>query len=308
MRIHPIRVHSLANAREIPAAAAAFQGPRASVRSHSLAIGAALALSACGGGMPLLHPAQPLPAGVTSISGGVGSHWIGGQARRELDTAQAQWASQGPNSLPPAAAIAAAAWAPGLFPWVSMRMGLGARSEAGVAYTGQRARLDARRAVGMGNWAVSFGLGATMGLSHPADASASGTNAFRSTELLPGLDSSGARSFGIDAPFIVGWRSSADVARIWLGLRPAYEHGYGSLLLTREEAATKLDFRSDAFTVTALAGFAVGLRPFFVALELGVGDTRAKGKLLNVPNPTPNSAAVAAYSFTPAAALIWEMH
>lgn len=260
--------------------------------------------------MPLLHPARPLPAGVTSMSAGAGSHWIGGGARREIDAAQAQWeASQGnAPTLTPAAAVAAATWAPGLFPWLSMRLGLGSRSEAGVAYTGQRARVDARHALELGKWSMSFGLGALVGLTHPADVSATGTSAFGSREALPGLDSSGVRSLGVDLPLLIGWRSSADVARIWIGLRPGYEHGYGTLRLTAQQPPTTLEFRSDSLTVTALAGLAVGLRPLFVALELGFGDTRAHGTLLNAPTTlASNSATVSAYSFTPAAALIWEM-
>jgi hypothetical protein len=260
--------------------------------------------------MPLLHPARPLPAGVTSMSAGAGSHWIGGQARREIDAAHARWeASRATEqSLTPSAAVAAATWAPGLFPWVSMRMGLGARSEAGIAYTGQRARIDARHALELGKWSMSFGLGALMGLSHPNDVSADGTSAFGSHEALPGLDSSGMRSFGVDAPLIIGWNSSADVARVWMGLRPGYEHGYGSLRLTAQNPPTTLDLRSDSLTITAIAGLAVGLRPLFVALELGFGDTRAHGSLVHTSTAVAsNSASVSAYSFTPAAALIWEM-
>jgi hypothetical protein len=177
-----------------------------------------------------------------------------------------------------------------------------------MAYTGQRARIDARHALGLGKWSMSFGLGALIGLSHPADVSASGTSAFGSREVLAGLDTSGVRSFGVDAPFLVGWRSSADVARIWLGLRPTYEHGYGNVRLNAQDPPTRIDFRTDAFTVSALAGLAVGLRPLFLALEFGFGDTRAHGKLLNNPNPVAsNAASVSAYSLTPAAALIWEM-
>lgn len=271
----------------------------------------ALGLSACGGGMPLLHPARPLPAGVTSMSAGVGSHWIGGQARRELDAAQARWeASQGSASnLTPTVAVAVATWAPGLFPWMSMRMGLGVRSEAGLAYTGQRARIDARHALELGKWSMSFGLGALLGLSHPSDVNASGTSAFGSREALPGLDTSGVRSFGVDAPLVIGWRSSADVARIWMGLRPGYDHGYGNLRLSTQTPATRLDFHSDSLTVTAIAGLALGLRPLFVAFELDFGDTRAHGELLgNSTAVASNSASVSAYSFTPAAALIWEMY
>ena len=258
-----------------------------------------------------MHPAQPLPPGVTSVSAGAGSHWIGGQARSEIDAAQSQWATSqgGPQSLTPSAALAAAQWTPGVFPWVSMRLGLGSQNEAGVAYTGQRARLDARHAIGRGRWAISLGLGATMGLMHVRAVNGEGTSTFESSESLAGLDTSGVRSVGVDLPFILGWCSAADVARLWLGLRPSYDHGFGDLILNTQNTPTTLEFRSDTLTVSALAGFAIGLRPLFVAMELGFGDAHAHGTLLNSPFvATTNSASVSAYSFTPAAALIWELH
>lgn len=245
------------------------------------------------------------------MSAGAGSHWIGGQARREIDAAQSQWAATqgGPESLTPSAALAAALWTPGVFPWVSMRVGLGSQNEAGVAYTGQHARLDARHAFGQGGWAVSLGLGATMGLMHLRTVNGDGTNTFGSSESLAGLDTSGVRSMGVDLPVIVGWRSAADVARLWMGVRPSYDHGFGNLTLSSQNYSTKLEFRSDTLMVSALAGFAIGLRPLFVAIELGLGDARAHGTLLNSPSmASTNSASVSAYSFTPAAALIWELH
>jgi len=257
-----------------------------------------------------MHPAQPLPLGVTSVSAGAGSHWIGGQARREIDTAQSQWATSqgGPQSVMPSAALAAALWTPGVFPWVSMRLGLGSENEAGIAYTGQHARFDARHALGLGRWAMSLGLGATMGLMHMRAVDGDGTSTFESSESLTGLDTSNVRSIGVDLPFIVGWRSAADVARLWVGLRPSYDHGFGNLILSNQSTSTTLGFRSDTLTVSALAGFAIGLRPLFVAMELGFGDARAHGTLLNSPSvATTNSASVSAYSFTPAAALIWEL-
>jgi len=182
-----------------------------------------------------MHPAQPLPPGVTSVSAGAGSHWIGGQARRKIDAAQSQWAASqgGPQSLTPSAALAAALWTPGVFPWVSMRLGLGSQNEAGLAYTGQHARLDARHAFGLGRWAMSVGLGATMGLMHMRAINADGTSTFESSESLAGLDTSNVRSIGVDLPFIVGWRSAADVAR----LVQAAETGLGPIGVLVNNAA-----------------------------------------------------------------------
>ncbi len=271
----------------------------------------ALAMQACGGGLPLLHPVQPLPSGVSSLAMGMGSHWVGGQASREIDEARLQIAAAqgGSFEIAPAAAVAAAVWSPGLFPWMSMRMGLGSESEAGVAYTGRHARMDARHALIIGRWAFSVGLGAGMGLAHPSDATTGGTTTFGSSEPLSGLDTSNVRSFGVDVPFVVGWHSSADVARVWIGIRPSYERGYGSLTLGTQATPARLDFRSDVFSLSGLAGLAMGLRPLFIALELGFGDSRAHGQLLgNSTSVIGSSATVSAFSFTPAAALIWELH
>jgi hypothetical protein len=258
----------------------------------------------------MLHPAQPLPSGVTSLGAGIGSHWIGGQASQEVDATRLRIAAAqgGSLELAPAALVAAAVWSPGLFPWVNMRMGLGAESEAGISYAGRKARVDGRHALIFGRWAFSMGLGATIGIAHPSDFNSAGTSTLGSAEPLSGLDTSGVRSLGADVPFIVGWHSTADIARLWIGFRPSYEHAYGSLTSNFPLPAATLDFRSDVLSLSGLAGLAMGLRPLFIALELGFGDSRAHGSLLgNSTTPIGGSASVSAFSFTPAAALIWEL-
>lgn len=271
----------------------------------------ALALVAigCGGGMPLLHPAQPLPTGVTSLSAGLGSQWVGGKANREVDAAQAATAAgQAPTTLPATQTVAAALWSPGLFPWVSMRLGLGQQSEAGLSYTGRRARIDGRYAMLRGHWALSFGAGAALGLMHTTTSAENGSSTFSNAEPVAGLDTSGARALAFDVPVILGWRSSADIARIWFGLRPTYEHAYGTLSLAGPTTTSQVDFNANVMTFGGLAGLAMGLRPLFIALELSVGESIARGSMSGSPGVVAGgSASLSALTVTPAAALIWEM-
>ena len=269
---------------------------------------AALA-SGCGGGLPLLHPAQPLPSGVTSLSAGFGSQWVGGRANREIDDARAVVVSgQASPTLPSAATIAAALYRPGFFPWASMRLGLGHQSEAGLAYTGHRVRLDARYAWLRGPWAVSFGAGAGLGLAHATASTGSGSSAFGSTEAIAGLDTSGTRAVALDLPLLVGWRSTADIGRVWLGVRPVYEHAYGSLSFTQASSVAQADLNANALTLNGILGLAMGLRPVYLALEFSVGGSHGRGSLSGSPGSfAEGSATITAITLTPAAALIWEM-
>lgn len=278
---------------------------RAVVGAAVLALGSV----SCGGGMPLLHPAQVLPSGVTSLSAGMGSNWVGGEANREVDKARAATAAGLPaTALTAAPAVAASLWSPGLFPWVSMRLGLGSESETGATYTGHRARIDARHAMIFGRWALSVGLGAGLGLAHPSSGETSSTSTFGASEPIIGLDTSKTRSFAFDAPVILGWRSSADIARVWFGLRPSYEHAYGTLSFASTSTTSEVDFNANAMTLGGLVGLAMGLRPLFVAMELSVGESRAHGSMSGSPGGVVGgSASLSAISLTPAAAIIWEI-
>ncbi len=268
----------------------------------------AMLVAACGGGMPLLHPAQPLPSGVSSLSAGVGSEWVGGRAHREVDDASTATASgQGPQSLATAPTVSAALYTPGPFPWVSMRLGLGGDSEAGLAYTGRRARIDARHAWLRGRWALSLGAGAGLGLSHLTASDSNGTT-FGASEALTGLDTSDVRAVTFDAPLLVGWRSSGDIARVWLGLRPSYEHVYGTLSYEVVTTKSQADLSANVMTTTAILGLAMGLRPLYLAMELSVGGSFARGSVSGTAgNLDTGSATLSAVTLTPAAALIWEM-
>lgn len=281
---------------------------RASLTLARVIAGAsAVLVAACGGGMPLLHPAHPLPSGVSSLSAGVGSQWVLGRANREVDDARNAASGQGPQPLAAGPAVAASLYAPGPFPWVSMRLGLGSGNEAGAAYTGHRARVDARHAWLRGSWAFSVGAGAGLGLAHPTANDSNGTF-LGASEPINGLDTSGTRAVAFDVPILLGWRSSGDIARVWLGLRPSYEHVYGTLTYDVATTRSQADISANVMTTSGIIGLAMGLRPLFLAMELSAGGSFARGSLSGTPgNLGGGSTSLSAVTLTPAAALIWEM-
>src|SRR5262245_58411061 len=86
--------------------------------------------ASCGGGAPLLHPAHTLQGGHVSAGAGVSGQFV----FRNTDEPQA------PGPPPPMGelrqrgveeAVARVALSPGVAPWVGVRGGLGARTEAG---------------------------------------------------------------------------------------------------------------------------------------------------------------------------------
>jgi hypothetical protein len=159
-----------------------------------------------------------------------------------------------------------------------------------------------------GNWALSLGLGAGLGLAHPSSGESGSTSTFGAAGPIAGLDTSQTRSFAFDAPVIIGWHSSGDIARLWFGLRPSYEHAYGTLSFASASTTTEADFNANAMTLGGLVGLAMGLRPLFVAMELSVGESRARGSMSGtVGGVAGGSASLSAISLTPAAAIIWEI-
>ncbi len=60
-----------------------------------------------------------------------------------------------------------AAIAPGIAPFVGMRVGIGDQFEGGLAYTGRTVRLDVRRSFDDGPWSLSIGVGGTGVLAGP---------------------------------------------------------------------------------------------------------------------------------------------
>lgn len=256
--------------------------------------------------MPELHPAQALPAGATAFSAGMGAHWVNGQAQREVSDA-AQAATGAPNAEPAdGAKVAAAQWSPGLFPWVNARLGLGSGNEAGLSYTGERIRLNARHAMSRGGTTMSLGL-ALMTRVPRQSTSDTGRSTLGFSEPISGLDTSQFHAVGADLPLLFGWRSSADVVRAWVGIRPSYERGYGSISTLSQVTSSTADVHSNYYSVTGLFGFAFGLRPLFLAMELDVGTGKSDATLRNSASGNSTSLSVSGYTITPATAIIWEI-
>lgn len=266
-------------------------------RVCSLAV-AALACwtTSCGGGAPLLHPAHTLAAGHVSAGAGVSGQFafrsneppppgpppMGNDAAHRLEEA-----------------VAGTALSPGIAPWVGVRAGLGARTEAGLVYTGRTVRADARHAFENDAYALSVGAGASGVFARPPDSGEQSTGG-------PGSTTLDANGFGFDVPIIVGWRSTASVVQVWAGARGGVERLYGDVRLE--------DVPAPAASVTAtrwwgggLVGAAVGLPPLIVAVELdvayhGVSGSAEMPEPGGVPPPRPIS--VSGLTVAPAGAII----
>jgi hypothetical protein len=232
----------------------------------SLLLGSCL-LSACGGGLPLLHPAHVLSAGQTSFGAGMSDRFVLGAEKRALDEAQLR----APGAPLPAndpgytrGLLVAVAEGPALAPWVSARVGIPGSNEGGLSYTGQALRADGRHAFEWDNSALSLGLGLT------------GRGFGQSALDLPGADLSHASGVGLDLPLLFGYHTDADLISIWAGLRGAYDHWSGKVTLDSDAPFTLSAGRLSAGPVL---GLAVGLSPLWVAAELEVDYSHVTGTL-----------------------------
>jgi hypothetical protein len=241
-------------------------------RSHRVAVllraAAAASLGCgCGGGAATLHPAHTLPASRMTAGAGVSGQFAFGEASDAVEnagTVSASGSADQEQQLAFAGAIANSAVAPGLAPWIGARVGLGGHNEAGVTYTGRSARADARHSFEDGSVALSLGAGASAILGH---LESSATAEHSATSLHK---KEGAFSWGFDVPVIVGWRSSASVVQAWGGIRGGYERLNGTLPLATPPDYPILgaDVRADHVYGGGLVGFAIGLPPLWVAVQL----------------------------------------
>ncbi|MFO0611091.1 MAG: hypothetical protein U0414_00790 [Polyangiaceae bacterium] len=246
------------------------------MRPSAVAVTAALAsaLAGCGGGAPLLHPAHVLNPGDVSFGAGV----IG------------QFGALDPP--PPARPddrgaplLDSITVAPGVSPFVAGRVGITGGFEAGLTYTGREIRIDGRKAFTFKPWSLSLGLGGTVLLPKP----------------LPG-DSGSVYGAGADLPFLVGWKSDADLYSFWFGPRVGFEI-LGGRVLENQFVAGGSDNRFDDLSgqhvyAGGLLGFRVGFRHFHAALELDVNYHFAAGTF------GPEEASSENLSIAPAGAMI----
>jgi hypothetical protein len=280
----------------------ASSGPaiRAGLRAGA-ALGALVALGACGGAAPLLHPAHPLPPDTVSFGAGVSGQFASAGADEAIDRGQA--AAAGPFSDPAVAqayaegVLTQALIGPGISPWVSARVGLPHSLEAGLTYTGRSLRLDGRHVIPWGDeWALSVGLGASVvlldpdstGLDEPPEANPDTAAEF-------GLDASG---WGGDLPVVVGYRFG-NFAELWFGVRTGFEHISGQLLSNIDDPASpRYDASGNRFWGGALTGFALGIPPVWLRFELAGTYHHITGSVSDPASSLPPLGEVEASAWT----------
>lgn len=267
----------------------------------ALAAAALTMVSGCAGAGPLLHPARTLPAGDVRAAGGFSANVVTGDLASELRAARVE-ATNNPNapgapgSNPTYAkgALVAAAVGPGLAPFVSARVGVGAGAEGGISYTGRGARIDVRKAWEIGNGGLlSLGIGGT-GLFY----------AHEDGSPLPNVDLGELHGYGADVPLLVGWQSAGGFYMFWAGARGGWEHDEVLQLTSEPKTVTlgvpPIGLSADRFFAGGLVGMAVGFRHIHVALELDAAYQAVSGAY----NGT--SVSVGGFALSPGAALWWK--
>jgi len=255
-----------------------------------IAFGLVLTLAACGGGNPLLHPAHALPTGQTAFGAGVSDRFVVGAERTALDSARARVTTTPPSDAAyTRGLLVALAEGPALAPWVSARVGIKGSNEAGVSFTGNAFRADARHAFDWGETAFSAGLGVTAhGLG-------------QSAVELPGTDLDRAHGFGLDLPLLYGYRTDADLISVWAGARGAYDHWSGKVALGDPSDAS---LGAARWSLGPVVGLAVGVAPIYVAAELELDYAHVTGSLERAEPADRQSGSFSGVSFRPAGALI----
>lgn len=268
-----------------------------------------LFLSGCGGGAATLHPAHTLPEGRVSMGAGLSSTFAFGDGARAAEGSSSKAGATGGEEEKRFIdeALARSLLAPGLAPWVSARAGLGARNEAGLTYTGRSVRVDARHAFQTDTLALSVGAGASGILMHPTAQYEGGAPA-GAGRLAGRADDVSANGFGVDVPVLVGWRSTPQIAEVWAGARLGFERLAADLALT-ESRGGDAPARAAGTRLYGggLVGFAVGVRPVRVALELDVTYQALSGSV-HFPggsgSPTDRDTSFSGLTVVPTGALI----
>ena len=268
--------------------------------------GSALSSTACGGGAPLLHPAHTLPADQLSFAVGTSGHFVLGdlaQAKEDLADAAASAATTDAEQLRFAqGALAELAMAPGVTPYVSGRAGLGNHNEVGLTYTVRNLRIDARHAFEWPSLAISVGLVAIGALPRLGDrpveqvGESQGSGGLRTVELVS------PRGYGMELPVLFGYRSSADVVKLWTGLRAGFERDAFYVTMVEEpDHAVSSTAHATRLWAGGLVGFSVGLAPIEVRVELDAAYESAEGELLTAGGEL--EAKVSGWTLTPAMAI-----
>lgn len=279
------------------ASASKSQVHRAAVAS--LGVLAASLLAGCGGGSPLLHPAQVLAGGDVRAATGVSANITPGSLANDLTNARANAAADptapgapGTNPTFAKGALVAAAMAPGLAPFAAARVGIGQKFEAGLGYTGRGVRVDIRRGFSDGAWTYSAGAGGSAALYGRQ----------QGTEL-PNVDLGALHGYGFDVPLLAGWQSAAGIYQVWFGARGGFEHVSVEQLTSEPKSVTigtpPISLDANRFYGGGVAGLAIGFKHVHVALEGSAAYQVVNGSY----NET--KATVRGLTISPATALWW---
>jgi hypothetical protein len=222
---------------------------------------------ACGGGVPLMHPAHPMKEGEVTIGAGFSGSVPIAPSRLSEETDER--------------IVEEGAFSPGLAPWLGGRVGLNGTFDAGLTYTGRSVRIDARSAFDFEGPALSVGLGASGLLPERHDDPGAASEEF-------GYRVGG---FGGDIPVLVGYKSSADIYAAWIGVRGGAEHLRGSHDLPPAASNPELLLSEDISGWHAwaggLLGVRIGFRHVFAVLEIDaamhwagadIGDREVSGQ------------------------------
>ena len=259
----------------------ASHGERALIegaRSPSFAVFfLSLALGACGGGAPLLHPAHVLPPSGVTVGAG-----LSGQLALKPLPPQNTAASTNDGPLQELGV------APGVAPWVGGRMGLEGNNELGLTYAGRALRLDVRHAFSFGRGSLSIGLGGSAVMARRPGS---------------GSDVSGVFGGGGDVPLLIGWRSASDIYSVWFGPRAGFEVVGGRLQIGEGGAASSLGVDARHYYGMLVAGARVGFRHVHVAIELDAAYHHVDGTFTGKGAAGTTSTNVQQITLTPAGAL-----
>lgn len=270
-----------------------------------------LAAVACGGGAPLLHPAQPLPSDTVSFGAGLSGQFVSSGSESRIDRGRS--AAAGPIADAATArsytegVLTDALLGPGISPWISARVGLPRATEAGLSYTGRSLRLDGRHVLPLGSeWALSLGLGASALLLRPdssAPAATPGDAAAGPAEF--GLD---AKGWGGDIPILVGYQPLDGFVDVWMGARAGLEYISGELRAEDgDPASPRFDASGNRLWAGALAGISLGVPPIWLRIELAGTFHRLSGKLTGPAGQPPLSLGeleATAWSLAPSGAIL----
>ena len=256
----------------------------------------ALVVLGCGGGMPLLLPANAMPLGEVRVTSGVSGNVAASGFANALGDARDANANTGGNgsaidATHARAILVTAAIGPGMAPVVSARVGLGAHAEGGVTFLGRAVRADLRRSIGLfPHWALSAGIGgsAVVGGHDVVDA---------------GADLGRLRGGGVDVPVFVGYESDSGLYAAWLGVRGGWDEVTEDDVRSETNAALvpgpALPLSARRVWAGGLVGVAVGFRHVHVAMELDVAYASVSGDI------GATHADLAGLTVCPASAVWW---